>query len=176
MAQEPHHTAPDSIDALVAGWAQSLSDVDPGPLQVFSRISRIAHQLDAARREAFAPLNLQTWEFDVLSALRRTAPPHELSPGELIRETLVTSGTMTNRITRLADRGLVTRHAGQGDGRAVRLRLTAAGQTVVEKAFRGLLAREREMLDGLSGNEEDVLARTLRRLLRNFEEPPAGNQ
>lgn len=173
--RRPHSPAPDSVDELVAGWARSLPGADPGPLQVLSRVGRIAQRLDATRREAFAPLNLQTWEFDVLSALRRAAPPHELSPGELIRETLVTSGTMTNRITRLVDRELVTRHASADDGRAVRVRLTARGRSVVEKAFLSLLARERQLLDRLDGEEKDVLAHTLRRLLRTFEEPPTNS-
>lgn len=174
MDQKTHGTTPDSVDTLVEGWARSLPHVDPVPLQVFSRVSRIARRLNTARQEAFAPFNLQTWEFDVLSALRRTEPPHELSPSELIRETLVTSGTMTNRITRLADRKLVTRHASHDDGRAVRVRLTALGESVVDEAFLILLERERELLDGLSGDERDVLAHTLRRLLRTFEEPSAN--
>ena len=171
MDPDAHSSAPDSVDALAAGWARSLSDVDSEPLQVFSRISRIAQRLDAARREAFAPYNLQTWEFDVLSALRRATPTHELSPGELIRDTLVTSGTMTNRIARLTDRGLVTRHASRDDGRAVRVRLTTAGRTMVDSAFRSLLSREQNLLQGISSEEQNVLAHALRQLLLAFEGP-----
>ena len=48
--------------------------------------------------------SLEPWEFDVLSALRRQGPPYQLSPGALLRATLVTSGTMTNRIDRLPRR------------------------------------------------------------------------
>lgn len=169
MDQEPHN-ANDSVDDLVSGWGQALGGIDSSPLHVLSRISRIALRLDAARRQSFAAFNLQTWEFDVLSALRRATPPHELTPGELIDETLVTSGTMTNRITRMADRGLVTRHASERDRRVVNIRLTATGQTAVESAFMSLLSQEQNLLEGLSGQDKDVLTEILRRLLRTVED------
>ncbi|GAB3529366.1 MarR family winged helix-turn-helix transcriptional regulator [Arthrobacter monumenti] len=169
MDQEPTNFN-DSVDDLVNGWGRAMAGIDPSPLHALSRISRIAQRLDAARRQSFAAFNLQTWEFDVLSALRRATPPHELTPGELIDETLVTSGTMTNRITRMTDRGLVTRHASERDGRVVNIRLTATGQTAVESAFMSLLSQEQNLLEGLSGQDKDVLAEILRRLLRRFEE------
>ena len=50
---------------------------------------------------AFAEHGLEGWEFDVLAALRRAGAPYELSPGQLVAQTLVTSGTMTNRVDRL---------------------------------------------------------------------------
>src|SRR5690606_24320440 len=76
-------------------------DLDPEPLHVFSRISRLARHLELARRAAFASRGLEPWAFDVLSALRRAGAPYELTPGVLMSQTLVSSGTMTNRIDRL---------------------------------------------------------------------------
>ncbi len=87
-------------------WARERSDLDLAPVAVFSRITRLARHLDLARRDAFAAHGIESWEFDVLAALRRAGAPYELSPGRLLRETLVTSGTMTNRVDRLAARGL----------------------------------------------------------------------
>src|SRR5690606_31482686 len=94
--------AQDEVDRLVAAWRAERPDLDVEPLQVLSRISRLAKHLDRARRAVFAEHDLEPWEFDVLTALRRAGPPYELSPGALLRATLVTSGTMTNRIDRLA--------------------------------------------------------------------------
>ena len=75
-------------------------------------ISRLARHLDRLRANAFSAHDLEAWEFDVLAALRRSGPLYRLSPGQLLRETLVTSGTMTNRVDRLTDRGLLLwRHA-----------------------------------------------------------------
>src|SRR5260370_5539384 len=97
----------DEVDDLVAAWRAQRPDLDVEPMQVLSRISRLARHLDIARRGAFADHGLETWEFDVLSALRRQGPPFQLTPGALLRATLVTSGTMTNRIDRLAAAGPV---------------------------------------------------------------------
>src|SRR5580692_13136573 len=85
----------DEVDELAAQWRAERPDLDVEPLQVLSRVSRLARHLDRARTTAFASHGLQVWEFDVLSALRRQGPPYQLSPGALLRATLVTSGTMT---------------------------------------------------------------------------------
>ena len=94
----------DEVDRIVAAWERERPDVDVSPMQVLSRVSRLARHLDHARKTAFATHDLEPWEFDVLSALRRAGHPYELSPGRLVAETLVTSGTMTNRIDRLEAR------------------------------------------------------------------------
>ena len=112
----------DEVDDLVEAWARERDDLDLGPVAVFSRISRLAHHVDRARRQAFTAHDIESWEFDVLAALRRAGRPYELSPGRLLRETLVTSGTMTNRVDRLAIRGLVERHPDPSDRRGVLVR------------------------------------------------------
>ena len=99
----------DEVDRLVEAWRRERPDLDLGPMEVLSRVSRLSHHLDRARRQAFADHDIENWEFDVLAALRRAGAPYELSPGRLLRETLVTSGTMTNRVDRLVARGFVTR-------------------------------------------------------------------
>src|SRR5215475_5104092 len=91
----------DEVDDIVARWHAERPDLDVAPFQVLSRVSRLAKHVDRARRGAFGAHGLEAWEFDVLSALRRQGAPYQLSPGALLRATLVTSGTMTNRIDRL---------------------------------------------------------------------------
>src|SRR5881396_1598922 len=95
----------DEVDRLIAAWRRERPDLDVEPMEVLSRITRLARHLDLARRSAFAAHGLESWEFDVLSALRRSGRPYQLSPGQLLRETMVTSGTMTNRVDRLMDKG-----------------------------------------------------------------------
>src|SRR4029078_5894399 len=90
-------TMRDDVDELSEAWARERPHLDLAPVAVFSRISRLSRPLDLARRDAFAEYAIELWEFDVLAALRRAGAPYELSPGRLIHETLVTSGTMTNR-------------------------------------------------------------------------------
>ncbi|KAB2344047.1 MarR family winged helix-turn-helix transcriptional regulator [Actinomadura rudentiformis] len=161
----------DEVDRLVEAWHTERPDLDVQPLHVLSRISRLARHLDRARRAVFAAHDLEPWEFDVLTALRRAGTPYELSPGRLLRATLVTSGTMTNRIDRLAAAGLVERHPDPGDKRGVLVRLTDAGQTRVDAAFADLLRREHDILDSLSAAERESLAGLLRTLLVPFDSP-----
>jgi DNA-binding MarR family transcriptional regulator len=159
----------DEVDDIVARWQRERPDLDVTPLQVLSRVSRLARHLDRARRAAFAAHGLETWEFDVLSALRRQGPPYQLSPGALLRATLVTSGTMTNRIDRLAEAGLVSRHRDQQDKRSVLVQLTDSGRRTVDAAMTDLLSRERDLLTGLGPGEQADLAGLLRVLLAPFD-------
>jgi DNA-binding MarR family transcriptional regulator len=155
----------DEVDDLVAAWRAERPDLDVEPLEVLSRVSRLARHLDRARRAAFAGRGLEPWEFDVLSALRRQGPPYQLSPGALLRTTLVTSGTMTNRIDQLAGAGLVRRQPDPQDKRGVLVTLTAAGQATVDAALSDLLTSEWALLENLSAAQRGVLADLLRVLL-----------
>jgi DNA-binding MarR family transcriptional regulator len=166
---------PDDVDRIVDAWRRERPDLDVSPLHVLSRISRLARLLDLDRAQAFAQHSLEGWEFDVLSALRRAGTPYELSPGQLVRQTLVTSGTMTNRVDRLERRGLVERRPSPTDRRGVIVRLTPAGQRTVDAAMADLLARERTLLRELSGPDRDELAAKLRRLLAPFELDQPGS-
>ena len=155
----------DEVDQLVEAWHRERADLDLAPVEVFSRISRLARLLDRARRQAFTAHRIEPWEFDVLAALRRAGAPYQLSPGRLLHETLVTSGTMTNRVDRLAGRGLVDRLPDPGDRRGVLVRLTAEGKSTVDAAFEELLAHERDLLAALPAADRATLATLLKMLM-----------
>ncbi|GAA3499213.1 hypothetical protein GCM10019016_063170 [Streptomyces prasinosporus] len=70
----------DEVDRLVAAWRRERPDLDVEPLEVLSRVSRLARHLDRARRLAFTEHGLESWEFDVLTALRRAGHPRTSSP------------------------------------------------------------------------------------------------
>ena len=159
----------DGVDRIVGAWRHERPDLDVTPLAVLSRVSRLARRLDLARGEAFAEQDLEGWEFDVLSALRRAGVPYELSPGQLVAETLVTSGTMTNRVDRLTARGFVERHPSATDRRGVIVRLTGLGLQTVDAALEALLAHERGILTGLDDSERATLVDLLRRELGTVE-------
>jgi DNA-binding MarR family transcriptional regulator len=155
----------DEVDDLVAAWHSERPDLDVEPLQVLSRVSRLARHLDRARRVAFAGHGLEIWEFDVLSALRRQGAPYQLTPGALLRATLVTSGTMTNRVDQLAKAGLVRREPDPQDRRGVLVTLTPAGLDRVDSALADLLRSEHALLSELSEDQRRTLADLLRILL-----------
>ncbi len=158
-------TDQDEVDHLVDAWSRERPDLDVTPMQVLSRVTRLARHLDRQRAASFARHGLESWEFDVLAALRRAGDPFRLSPGQLLTETMVTSGTMTNRVDRLTGRGLVAREHHPDDRRGVRVRLTANGLAQVDAALADLLEAERVLLRGLNAADQQTLAQTLRGLL-----------
>ena len=92
----------DEVDLLVEAWHRERADLDVEPMQILSRIARIAALLDDRRATAFVEHDLQAHEFDVLTALRRAGDPFEMTAGELCLATHVTSGTMTSPFTALS--------------------------------------------------------------------------
>lgn len=161
--------ANDEVDRIVDAWLRERPDLDFAPLQVFSRVARLSKHLDRARRTAFTRSELDSWEFDVLSALRRAGAPFELSPKLLLQQTLVSSGTMTNRIDRLVERGLVTRRTDPNDGRGIFVGMTPGGLTRVDAAITRLVDAEAALLAGLPTADQDHLAALLRRLSLDFD-------
>jgi DNA-binding MarR family transcriptional regulator len=159
----------DEVDRIVDAWSRERPDLDFAPLQVLSRVGRLSRHLERARRTAFAASELESWEFDVLSALRRAGAPYQLSPKSLLQQTLVSSGTMTNRIDRLVERALVERKSDPGDGRGILVVMTPLGQERVDRAISELLVGEAELLDGLSIADQERLAGLLRKLSIDFD-------
>ncbi len=159
----------DEVDRLVRGWRAALPHVDVTPLEVLSRVTRLARHLDRQRNTVFARHELEIWSFDVLAALRRSDPPHHLSPGQLLAQTLVTSGTMTNRLDHLEGRGLVRRRPDPSDARSVRVHLTTTGKHRVDAALTDLVERETAILGALDETECGTLAALLRRVVAPFD-------
>lgn len=160
----------DEVERIVSAWERERPDLSFTPLQVLSRVSRLSRHLDRARRDAFARSELESWEFDVLSALRRAGEPYMLSPKQLLTQTLVSSGTMTNRIDRLVSRGLVQRRTDPNDGRGILVVMTTRGFEQVDAAITRLLDAEATLLERLSEDEQSALAGQLRRLLSSFDD------
>lgn len=157
--------AADEVDGIVAAWRRERPDLDVEPLQVLSRLDRLAGVLADRRVAVFARHGLRRHEFDVLAALRREGEPFQLTAGELAARTHVTSGTMTSRLDGLTSRGLVERAPDVVDGRLVRVALTGSGRQLVDGAFEELLEAERELLAPVPPETVGPLAAALRALL-----------
>ncbi|MDQ4214474.1 MarR family winged helix-turn-helix transcriptional regulator [Microbacterium capsulatum] len=159
----------DEVDRIVAAWNTQRPDLDFSPLEVLSRVDRLSRLLDRARRDVFRRSDLETWEWDVLSALRRAGSPFQLSPKQLLQQTLVSSGTMTNRIDRLVGRRLVRREADPDDGRSVLVTLTDDGRVRVDAAITRLVDAEATLLAALPRGDRERLAALLRKLSLSFD-------
>jgi DNA-binding MarR family transcriptional regulator len=158
----------DEVDRLIAAWKRERPDLDLTPLSILSRITRISRHLDIARRDSFG--ELENWGFDVLAALRRAGNPHQLSPGQLMQETMVTSGTMTNRLDRLEELQLITREPDPQDGRGSLVTLTKAGIRAVDAAMEELLKNEQKLIKDLANKDQAQLAELLSTLVSKLDE------
>ncbi len=159
----------DEVDRIVEEWSAARPDLNFDPLHVLSRVTRIAKHFNRIRQNAFSRSELESWEFDVLAALRREGHPFALSPKRLVSATMVSSGTMTNRIDRMVERGLVTRLTDPNDGRGILVKMTTAGLTRVDAAITRLVDAEEALLGGLTSTEQARLGALLRKLRNSFD-------
>ncbi|MFH8251920.1 MarR family winged helix-turn-helix transcriptional regulator [Microbacterium sp. B2969] len=155
----------DEVDLLIDAWSQRLPGVDLTPLDVMSRLRRVAARLSRLRSAAFRTAKLAAWEFDVLAALRREEPPHQLSPAQLIEATMTSSAGMSARLASLMERGLIERQRNPKDGRSVLVRLTDEGAARVDSAMSELARREEEALAPLGDRERAALVHLLRLMM-----------
>jgi DNA-binding MarR family transcriptional regulator len=159
----------DSVDAIVGQWRSERPDLDPSSKEVTGRIVRLGSLFGQAYSEAFASLGLGDGDYGVLAALRRAGAPHRLTPTELARQRMMTSGGMTAAVDRLERRGLVARAPNPADRRGTLIGLTAAGRKVVDDAMELHAATEQRLVAGLGAREREQLAALLRKLLRSVE-------
>jgi len=154
----------DAVDRILREWQAARPDLDLTPVGVIGRVSRLSRLVDRELSESFGRFGLENWMYDVLATLRRSGPPHEMTAGQLVQHSMVTTGAITNRIDRLEERGLVTR-ARQSDRRKVLVCLTPAGLRTVDRIVEPHLEAESQMLEVLTDAEISLLATLLRRLL-----------
>ncbi|HET6833939.1 MAG TPA: MarR family transcriptional regulator [Acidimicrobiales bacterium] len=154
----------DAVDRITGQWNAVRPEVDVSPIQVIGRVSRLSRLVDRRLAENFALNGIESWMYDVLATLRRSGEPYELTAGELVRQTMVTTGAVTNRIDRLEERGLVERTRTR-DRRKVVVRLTQRGLDLVDEVVHGHMATERDILAALSPRQQRELARLLRTAL-----------
>ncbi|HEY1178749.1 MAG TPA: MarR family transcriptional regulator [Phytomonospora sp.] len=157
----------DHVDKILEQWARRRPDLDASPMAVCGRLTRLARLVTAEQGKTFAEHGLDRSTFDVLATLRRAGDPH-LTPAELMRAAMVTSGAISQRLDRLEERGLVTRTAAAGDRRVVEVALTDDGRDLIDRALPDHLATEERLLAALPADGRAELAATLKLLLESL--------
>ena len=161
----------DAVDRITAQWRRERPDLDPAPMGVIGRISRVAALAQIEIDRVFTGHGLGGGDFDVLATLRRSGPPYRLTPGSLSRATMVTSGGMTKRLDRLESLGLIRRDPDPGDRRGRLIALTDRGRLLVDAAVEDHLRNEERLLSRLSAAKRRQLADLLRELLLTLDDP-----
>lgn len=158
----------DHAQHVVDQWRAERPDLDATPILVIGRIHRLAIALEVELLKVYAVHGLGDGDFDVLATLRRSGTPYELTPTELMEQTMVTSGAVSKRLDRLERAGLVERRVSEGDRRSRIVALTAAGRELTDRAVPQHLANEARLLAGLSERERTQLASLLGKLAESL--------
>ncbi|KPI28441.1 transcriptional regulator, MarR family [Actinobacteria bacterium OV320] len=157
----------DTVAAVVRQWQTVRPDLDTGPMEIIGRVNRCAALLQQAEDAPLRRAGLSRAEFDLLGALRRTG--HELTPGELARETFSSGAAVTKRLKQLTERALVERRVDSRDRRVAHLRLTDAGRDLVDGIMPEQLVYESAVLSALDDGRQGELADLLGELLSRLE-------
>jgi DNA-binding MarR family transcriptional regulator len=160
----------DHIDRILEQWARERPDVDISHLSVFGRISRLARFLDREEDDIVSRAGINGTEYHVLCSLRRAGEPYTLTPGELTRGLMMTSGGTTKRLDNLERLGLIERCQNPHDRRGALITLTADGVKLVDELLEREYDYERRMLV-FESDELAALGDMLRRCLEAFEGP-----
>ena len=163
----------DHVDRIIEQWNRERPDLDVEPMALIGRLGRLARVWSREMEATFARHGLNAASFDLLATLRRAGPPYALSPGELIEATMVTSGTITNRIDRLETAGLVTRKPNPQDGRGFLVSLTEEGVARIDACVTEHVATQARLVAPLDAAERTALDALLRTAAGTAEAPSA---
>jgi DNA-binding MarR family transcriptional regulator len=157
-------TERDGVDLILEQWRHERPDLDPSPIGVVGRVSRLARELEQRLEPVYREHGLEPGWHDVLATLRRTGPPFQLRPSEFTGALMLTSSGTTKRLDRLEQAGLITRAPDPDDRRGTLITLTAAGIALIDSVTEAHLANERRLLEALTDAERSRLADLLRKL------------
>jgi DNA-binding MarR family transcriptional regulator len=164
----------DHVDDLTEQWARERPELDTSALRLSARIIRLERFLARRIQSDLDTVGLNDGEVNVLAALRRAGPPYELTPTELYRGLLLSSGAMTNRLDRLEEAGLVLRSPDDDDRRRTRVALTERGRQTIDEAMDAHIRGLDGLLGFLSAEDREALESLLRRVLAHLEDDEAG--
>ncbi|MEW2912205.1 MarR family transcriptional regulator [Leisingera sp. JC11] len=156
----------DHVDFITQQWGQERPDLDVTAMGVIGRVARLYLAYQREMHKTFAEFGLNAAKFDVLATLRRSGPPYTLSPGDLLKATMVASGTMTNRIDRLEADGLVKRTVNPEDSRSFLVGLTEEGFALIDRAVTAHVQTQARLLEAMSPQDVETFTALLGKALR----------
>ena len=137
-------------------------------LGVLRELAEAYHAFSRYSAAHVRELGLTPAQFDVIATLGHT---DGLALSEVARKTLITKGTLTGIIDRLAAKGLVFRQVPPGDRRSFHAVLTTEGEALFARVFPMHIQHLKRLFLDLSPSDLDRLRGELRRLRDRFREP-----
>lgn len=160
-----HSPITELFDRIADHWPEQIGRIKPQVILLYRARDLLLDDLEAA----LAPYGMRPADLDVLAALRVRPTPRQLTPTELYRSLLISSGGLTKILHRLEAAGWIDRPANPADGRSQLVRLTRKGKAQVEKVVEAVVEHESRGLAPLSAGEQADLARLLGKLVAGWE-------
>lgn len=162
-------TLMDKVDRILSQWHQERPDLDVEPMGTLGRLKRLSDHVSQELARVYKAHNLTAAGFDVLATLRRAGPPYAMTPSSLIKSTMVTSGTMTNRLDRLEENDLIERCISSEDRRSSLVALTEQGFDLIDRVMTEHVTNQKRLLESLPVSVRDRLNDDLTVWLAEFE-------
>jgi DNA-binding MarR family transcriptional regulator len=154
----------DDVDAIIDQWRKVRPELDPSPIGIVGRVSRLARELEERLEPVYREHGLEPGWHDVLATLRRAGEPYRLRVTDLTTSMMIGSSGTTKRLDRLERNGLIARSPDPNDRRGTLIELTPQGLELIDGVTAAHLDNERELLGGLTASEQEALAALLRKL------------
>jgi DNA-binding MarR family transcriptional regulator len=149
------------LDEIVAAWKRERPDVDMSPLRITMVLRRALDVFERRRHELLSASGLTPSGLDLLSALRRSGPPYRQTPSELAKASLLTAGSISQRLARLEEAGMVARSVDPGDRRVIQVELTDKGLATIDSVLGPYMEQELKMVSSLTDRQRRDLERLL---------------
>jgi|28_taG_2_1085356.scaffolds.fasta_scaffold00009_6 DNA-binding MarR family transcriptional regulator len=131
----------DLLDRIDQNWPEAASvETD-----IVFAIVRLHELIKAHADQALVEHSLSHAAFEILVALRAQPEPRQVTPTELYRSALLSSGGTTKLLIQLEERGLVERAPNPDDGRSKLVKLTTSGKTIVEAAMKDVMRHDKAL-------------------------------
>lgn len=164
-------TGSSQTERLLESMVEHWPSMDAPSHRLAIRLRRVYEILERSAHRHLDRAELTRMEFDVLTTLRKTHPPHELRPSDLCHLMLASSGGMSIVLKKLQARGLVALETATHDARSKIVRLTESGSTLIESVAAAVVASERELLSRAAEKEDiDLLADRLAAVLKRLDD------
>lgn len=168
-ASPPAPEERDLVDVSLEAWLREFPHMDVATEGLVARIHKISRYIDRTLSETAAEFGLTMGDWELLSSLRRQGPPYRMSPTELAKDMMLSSGTMTNRLDKLEEQGLIIRHPHPEDRRGIQVELTDKGRDLWGTAVDVQAAKEKMFADALSDEEKEMANDLLRKMMLAFQ-------
>ena len=157
------------LSRIEQDWRRIRPDLDAAPMLTGLLLDRLGSAFARHVEQTYSDEGINSSNWDLLLTLLRSAPAQGLTHTELSEMTAISGPSMTNRVTRLLDKGLVERVISATDRRSALVRLTPQGRELVERLLPEHIEREQQALSVLTAGEIDALTRIALKIVGHLE-------